>query len=657
MRDARQVLHALIHRPLYASSVLLVTAVGFALLTGVFAIVDGVLFKSLGYPREAQHYAVEVSSGRSRYMPWVYATDLAAWSAAVPNVGLTGFLVTPGLWNSDVNPQEVGHASIQSNFFDVIGVRPAIGGFTATDFPSNVMSPTGPPAGPPAIGPVAPPSTATNIPVPAQIELRIVTNDFFRSQLGGDLGLIGQRVVTDPLTGSGYRIVGVMPPGFVFPSDRLTVAYLTPPAFRNLTGFIARIPASVKVSDVRFRILAAAAQANHAGTPHVDTVDRVDIQPLGRALGASSSPLFAALLAGAVLLVLVAALNASCLMAVRSFERRTEWAIRRALGATPRDLVRVLLTEALLLIGTGAAIGLWMATPLVRFVLHLLPEDLVLFGSAAIGWRTAAFIGISATLMTGLTTLWPLRRAVESSGLAPGRHVTARVRTRGQRLVVSFQVAGALVLTIAGSLLVGSLLTVYTQAQAITTSGVITIRTSFLQEYLFSPQQQAVRIRDLLDRLRALPDVESVAATATEVLSGGLPGSGQAQFALPTTAKNRRFYPDVEAVLGDYYRVVRPQLVAGRLPTDAELAHDDPVIVVSEGVAANDWPNAPAVGQPLTLKWARARSAKPSRSSASSRMSTGLPGIRRLRRSMVPTTCWPATRRRFSSVPRRTRRG
>jgi putative ABC transport system permease protein len=232
-----------------------------------------------------------------------------------------------------------------------------------------------------------------------------------------------------------------------------------------------------------------------------------------------------------------------------------------------------------------------------------LPEDLVLFGSAAIGWRAAAFVGTSAILVAALSTLWPLRRAVEGRGLARGRHVTDRVRTTGQRLVVSFQVAGALVLTIAGSLLVGSLLTVYTQTQAITTSGVITIGTSFLEEYVLNPRQQARRVQDLLDRLRALPEVESVAATATEVLSGGIPGSGQAHFAVPATAKDPRLFPDVEAVTADYYRVVRPQLVAGRLPTEAELAHDDPVIVVSEGVAANDWPNAPAVGQPLTLSW------------------------------------------------------
>jgi hypothetical protein len=113
-------------------------------------------------------------------------------------------------------------------------------------------------------------------------------------------------------------------------------------------------------------------------------------------------------------------------------------------------------------------------------------------------------------------------------------------------------------------------------------------------------QAQAVRVKVVLERLRSLPGVESVAATATDLLSGGDPGSGQAHFLDPATTRNTRLTIDAEAVTADYYRVVKPHLVAGRLPTDAELAHDDPVIVVSEGVAANDWPNAPAVGQSLT---------------------------------------------------------
>jgi predicted permease len=610
LRDAREAIKALLRKPWYTSSILIVTALGFALLTSVFAIVDGVLFKPLSYAQADQLYAMDLSSSRSRSLPRLSADDVDTWSKAVPTVAFTGFRVQPAEWNHDVNPFLTGRALVQSNFFDVIGVRPAIGGFTADDFEVSKANPAPPPPGSSLIGPSAPPAAAVVSPAAPRIEPRIVTEEVFRAQVGGDLGAIGRTVVTDPLTGSGYRIVGVMPHGFIFPSDWWTVGYLAPCSVGPdiFTQFIARLPPGVPASDVQFRVLAVATAADRAAAAAGTnpTVDRVNLQRLDGSLGADSRSLFTALLVGAALLVLVAALNASSLMAARSFDRGPEWVMRRALGATALDTFRLLLVEAMLLMGTGAAIGLTLAAPLLRFTRHLLPENLALLRPAAIDWRVAAFAAAAAIVLASLSTIWPLRRSAASQTLAAGRNATGRARAAGRRLVVTVQVAGALVLTVAGALLVGSLLTVYAHTPAITSSGVITIQARWAPEPASNPgwaQARADRLKLVLGRLQSLPEVESVAATATELLSGGIPGSGQAQFSYPATARTTRLTMDAEAVTADYYRVVRPQLVAGRLPTDAELAHNDPVLVVSEGVAANDWPNAPAVGQSLTLSW------------------------------------------------------
>jgi predicted permease len=583
MHDARQVLRALRHRPWYALSIVVVTALGFALLTSVFAVVDGVLFKPLGYPVEGRLFAILFSSSRSKYANTVSAEDLVNWAAVAPGAAFTGFRAQPYLdMNAALNATTVGHALVQPNFFDVIGVRPAVGGFTSEDF-------------------AAPAS---------RIEPRIVTADVFRSRFGGDPSVIGRTIIADPTLGFGYRIVGIMPRAFVFPSDATTVGYLAPyvrasmgPG-RDFTQVVARLPSGTDPKQVQARVLSTAATATGVSTDRNDpTFDRVNVQPLGQALGAGSRPLFEAILVAALLIVAVAALNASSLMAARALDRVQELSVRRALGATALDVGRLLLLEALVLIGAGAALGLAAATPLLRFGLHLLPEDLVLFRPAAIDWRVAVFAALAGALLAGLGTIWPLRRATTTSagGLAPGRSVTERARSTGRRLVVAVQVAAALVLTVAGALVVSSLLTVYAQTPAITTSGVITIEASFLGTGLVrlfgrvSPER-AVRVSAVLDRLRLLPGVESVAVTAAELLDGG---SSAPWFRKPATASRTRLNTDMQAVTADYYRVVQPHLVAGRLPTDAELAHDDQVIVVSEGVARNYWPGTTAVGQTL----------------------------------------------------------
>jgi predicted permease len=582
VHDLRYVLRGLRSKPWYALSIVVVTALGFALLTSVFAVVDGVLFKPLGYPAEGRLFAILCSSSRSKDLTLLSAEDLANWAKAVPGVAFTGLHAGPyGDLSGPVNAIVIGHAVVQTNFFDVIGIQPAVGGFSTEDFQ----------------------------PTSSRIEPRIITDEVFRSRFGGDSHVIGRTIIGDPTMGFGYRIVGIMPRGFVFPSDRTTVGYLAPyvrasrgPG-RDFTQVVARLPAGMDPQQVRARVLALASTASGVSDDRSrPAFDRVDLRLLSRALGASSRPLFEAILLATVLIVAVAALNASSLMAARALDRVQELLVRRALGATVIDLGRILLLEAFIVIGAGAAFGLAAAAPLLRFGLHLLPEDLVLFRPAAVDWRVGVFAAWAGALLAGVATIWPLRRATTSAGgLAPGRSVTERARPAGWRLVVIVQVAAALVLTVAGALVVSSLLTVYAQTPAITTSGVITIEASFLGTGLVrqfgrvSPER-AVRVNAALDRLRLLPGVESVAATAAELLDGG---SSAPWFLVPATASHTRLNTEMQAVTAAYYRVVQPHVIAGRLPTDTELARDEPVIVVSESVARNYWPDTTAVGQRL----------------------------------------------------------
>jgi putative ABC transport system permease protein len=336
--------------------------------------------------------------------------------------------------------------------------------------------------------------------------------------------------------------------------------------------------------------------------PERPPADRVEVTPLGRALGADSRPLFAALLAAAVVLIVIAALNASSLMAARSVDRRRELAIRRALGATRGDLARLVFSESCVLLAAGTATGLLAAAPLLRFVSALLPSNVVLFRDAAIDWRVAVFSAAMTGLLAMLVVIWPFRlTAAGNSTLEQDRSGTSPTRARGGRLVVTSQVALALVLTVGGSLLVGSLISVYAKTPPITTDDVLTIEVTFLgmpSAVARDAPERARRVEALLDRVRSVPGVESVALTAYPLLVRAYENGG---FVPPVTA--RRGAMVTHAVTADFYRVLQPQLIDGRWPTDLELRTAAPVIVVSERLAQAYWSGESAVGQSVTNHW------------------------------------------------------
>ena len=574
MRDLRHAVSALLHRSWYTASILTVTAVGFALLASVLAVVDGVLFKSLGYPGESQLVSIRVWSSRSRSTPRMTPDHPAAWAQATPGVQFTGFSV----WGTGDN--RIGRALVQSNFFDVIGVRPALGGFAPEDF-------------------------ATRQPL---IEPRIISHEIFSSQFSGDPATVGRVVIDNPIQGNGYRIVGVMPAGFAFPFDRLRVGYIGPfvasEPFNWIGNVMARMKPGMKTDEVRHRVLAAAVSQTSAssGPANPDAgpaIDQVDVRPIGRVLGASSRPLFTAFLVAAGILLVIAAVNASSLMAARSLDRARELAVRRALGATPRDIGRLLLGEVALLVGAGATIGIALAVPILRVVDPLLPDNVFLFRAAAVDWRVAVIVAAVAATIAGLATLVLQRQAMAGAArLQPDRTVTEPARSVSRRLVVSLQVALAFVLTVAGSLLVGSLLSVYGQREPISTEGVITIPSYFLDPGPTGDlAQRALRVKAVLERLRTVPGVDAAAVTAADFLNGG---RTPPKFVQPATRSTARVTVEAQAVSADFYRVIQPELVGGRLPTAAEQANDEPVIVVGERVASHYWPNESAIGQTLT---------------------------------------------------------
>ena len=289
----------------------------------------------------------------------------------------------------------------------------------------------------------------------------------------------------DPSNGFSVRIAGIMPKGFSFPTARWTVEYIAPltvapatardPKNREMSEVIARLPPGVSPAQLVERLgpgLAATAALfplgprpegwSENGWKRQGPYDTVEIMPLTTALNARYGSMFRAVFAAVGLLVLIGAANISSLMAARALERHREMQMRRALGAGPAAITRLWSIESATLITAGAAAGVTLAIPLLQLMLPLLPEDMVLFKSAGIDWRVAGFVVLTLTVLSLLVVVAPIRRSL---GAAPALKAGAshRIHTPGRFVIVGGQVAAAFVLTVLGTCLVGSLLTVYAQ--------------------------------------------------------------------------------------------------------------------------------------------------------------------------------------------------
>lgn len=603
--DARFTCRALARSPWYAATVIGVVAATLALATTVFAIVDGVLFRPLPYPNAER--LVSVHPEFRGLPPRTFAgftgvtfrnsareIDLEHWRAAVPEARFTAFFTNQWTGLLGVN-RTAGAARIDREFFDVTGVHPLLGEFQATDFLD----------------------AASDRP----IQPIILLFDTWQDAFGGDAAVIGRTIMTDASANTGVRVVGVMPPGFSFPSAQARVDVLAPFVAPPLQGgdrartgrgeVIARLPAELSRRSFAAQLssgvaAAAAAFPNRGPRPQgwsedgwrrEGPYDTVEVRGLRESLQRRYGALLTATFISVASLLLIAAANVSSLMTARAWERRRELVVRRALGASTAAIGRLWLAESGVLLAIGAVIGVAGAAMLVRLVSALLPPDVVLLKTPRIDWRVGGFVLTTVALLMLAVAVAPVRRSLRRSG--PGDEwATDRTRSWPRLIVVGGQVGTALVLAVLGVFLVGSVLSVYSQGLPDHSSEIAVI-TGYLQgagaSRFSEPNARRTRLDRIRDQLRQMPGVAGATFVEGELLEGPAISPG---FRQPPGVP---YLPAVVWGVGEgFYQTVSLAVLQGRLPTNEELRTGAPLLVVSERLARGYWPEGQAVGQTLT---------------------------------------------------------
>jgi putative ABC transport system permease protein len=597
MHDLRYAIRGLTRTPAYTLAVVAVLAVGMTMTTVTIAIVDGVLFKPLPFRQAEELFVIhaQATTQPQAEAPPVSFRHIDAWRNALPELTFSGVSAAP-----DRTVMGPGHeywtASIDDRFFDLTGQAPLLGGFSAADFDG-----------------ASNPEETRERWWPQVISYRV-----WRTLYGEDPAVIGRTVVTRESGGRtfGYRIVGVLPPDFVFPVDGggAQPDILTP-ITRGLQRTnerrfhaIVRVPKTVNLIELRERLTTAVRSVPSLGSHGAPTAaapfDHVRLTSVQDHVGGDERGDLWIATSGAALMLLVCCVNVAGLAAARNLVRRRELAVRRALGATARHLLRGVAYEVAILALCATSIALASAGPLLTWLATLLPPTMTLLKAPDVDTRVFVMAALVTSVTVLAVTLWPARVAwqVRADGVANPLSGSATLMGRRARAaIIAAQVALAFVLVSAGGFSVASFAAAWR-----TDPGFARARMILFEAFVTQQQTSG----DAVDQLRAaherllkVPGITDVALASVQPLFGR---QGTA-FSRYTPAGSSEPPPGVAAreVTSNYFDVMGLDLLRGRWPMPGEWADTQPVAMVSAAAARRLWPDRSAIGQRLVARFSK----------------------------------------------------
>lgn len=559
VRDFRLAVRALLRAPAFSLAAIVTLAIGIGSTALMFTTVDAAFLQPLPFhepDRLASVYQVSDRSSSIRiagqtWRDWQSAQSFSSLAAVSGSGTIT---VRAGS-----EPERAVTASVSRNFFDTLGVRPALGRtFSAEETQVN--------------GPVA----------------VLISDALWERGFGRDAGVLSKPLFVE---GAPYPIIGVMPPGFTFPDEAdvwVTFERLVDNTSRTAHnyGIIGRLAPGATIESAAAEI-AAATQALHAidanmasegyGTRVVGLRDDL--------LGTSGQTV--ALLFGAVALVLlIGCVNVINLLLARATARQSQMTLRLAVGASRGAIVRILVMESLALALAGGVLGALLTFWAGEFAARLLPPALVTGGTLRPGATTFVVMGVlvvAVAVLCGLASAWhtlrmPIRGAVASGRGVEGEPVAMRV-------LVAVEVALAVMLLAGAGVLVRSLMNLETVDLGFRRDGAVVTAFS-LGSSPGSPYVEADARSRFIDRLLeetgAIGGIDATGVTTAFPLAGFSPNALLEEDGATPGVWGRDPATEYRVVGGQYFEAMDIPLIAGRHFDARDRAGAPHVAIVNE---------------------------------------------------------------------------
>jgi putative ABC transport system permease protein len=583
--DMRVALRALVRRPALAGAAVITLALGIGANTAIFSAVDSVILKPLPFPapdrlvmlgenNPEKNWHMQTAAG-ANYLDWREQVgafqDVAAYTDGTGHTTLTGA----------GDPQLLSIAAVTGNFFTVLGGRAELGRGFVDD---ETWDTTG--------------------------TLVVLSDHAWRTHFGSDPHIVGRTI---QLNGRPRQVIGVMSPGFTFPSSTVDVwisqgwdrAVRTKIFFRRAHWLrvIARMKAGVSVDEAnaQFQVVVRRLQQQYPATNRVMGAGMV---PLHTYLVGDTRTALLVLLAASGLLLLIACANVGNLMLVHATGCAPEVALRLALGAGPWRLTRQVLTESLVLSSLGGAAGLALAWAGTRTIALLAPHGTLPDTGIHLNWGVLLYT-LAITTASGIAfgiapALWSARRApgdaLKEGGRSP--HDGRRMRRWGEALAVA-EIALALMLTSGAGLLVRSLWRLQHVPPGFDPHGVLAVGLELPQiRYDTTPKINAFDDA-LTTRVRALRGVTDAAIVSNLPLTG-------TEWTSDFSIAGRRldeFGSEVahREVGPEYFRAMHEPLRAGRVFNAGDRDGSTRNVVINDVLAGRFFAGQNPIGQRLTF--------------------------------------------------------
>jgi predicted permease len=576
-QDIRQSWRGLKKTRVFTAAAVLTLALGIAGTVTMFSVVHGVLFKPLPYqdPDELVRIVHVIGGIRQPFFSDVVFRSYVDHTQAFSDVGVWIPATTAAITGQG-EPEEVRTLTASRSLLTTLGVPPALGRWfsTAEDAPGGAAT-------------------------------VMLTHGYWQRKFAGDPAVLSRTLTID---GRPHQIVGIMPSNFRFSEEfeiirPLRINAAAPANVFRLVG-LARLKPGVTLAQGNADVMRVLhAWFERAGTrPEIRARWSPALQPLkDDIVGDVRATLW--ILMGAIgLVLLMACANVANLLLVRADGRRRELAIRAALGAGGLRIARQLLVETLLLTALGGLAGIALAYGALRALVAIAPANLprlsdIAIDPAVLGFAVAVSV-LSGLLFGLIPVLKHARPRLDALGTGGGR--VTRGRQRSQQLLVTAQMALALMLLVGAGLMIRSFQTLRHTDPGFTSPHTLQMFTMRFLPALAQEAEHVTRMQqDLLERLANIPGVSS--AAFANRMPMGIDRSSSA-----LTAKGR---PDdgktppnhqVKVISPDLFRTQGTPLIAGRDFTWADVHGTRDLAIISETLARELFGSAKAaVGQTL----------------------------------------------------------
>ncbi len=568
VQDFRYSVRMLRETPGFTAVAVLTLALGIGANTAIFSVVDAVLLRSFPYPDPNQLVVIsgvplkqpDALSGISYRDFREYRDQNRVFSEMAGNTFHDLTLTGAG------EPFIVNTADVTPEIFSLLNAKPLAG---------RTLLPEDGKPGAPAVA--------------------VLSENLWRSRFGSNPDLIGQSIVLDMRS---FTVVGILPATFRYPDGAprqdVWISVMQDPLFGPLTslprvrllGVIGRLKPGVSLAkaEAGMNTLSARFAREFAAE---DSGLTIRIRPYRQVVVGNLKSSLLILLSAVVLVLLIACVNIANLLLSQATSRSREIAVRVALGASRARVIRQLLTESALLGLLGGAAGVLLAVCAVRSLQPWLPSNVAQINSIHIGGPVlifALFVSLAAALAFGLApallaTPSNLQINIKEGGQRAGQGGGRRVRS----FLAVAEISLAMVLLVAGGLLIRSFALVTSVNPGFDPTNVTEAEVSLPQFQYSSPQQWTAFSNELLTRLRVQPGLRDSAIAAPLPMDR----QGQATFEFsivgdPPLPPGKSITADYATVGPDYFHVMRIPLLRGRLFSEQDSPSTPNVAIIGK---------------------------------------------------------------------------